>query len=146
MGELERIVLTSAFTILGGLTVLVLGQIVIKFLVEPLHEQRKLIGETVDSLIFYANVYSNPGLSKEEAMDEASEDLRRKASLLRARTYAIPGYAVLALCRLTRPQSAIEDAARNMIFVSNSVRKGDGAKNWEAAESIRKSLGFPRHH
>ena len=45
MGDLEKILLTSASTILGGVIVFVIGQLVSKFLIEPIHELRKAVGE-----------------------------------------------------------------------------------------------------
>lgn len=53
MSELEKIFFTSALTIFGGVLVYVIGQVTSKFLIDPIHEQKKLIGEIGDSLIFY---------------------------------------------------------------------------------------------
>ncbi len=63
--------LTASITILGGFIVFVLGQIVVKFFIEPIHEQSKTIGEIAYSLIFYANLYSNPGNSFPDERKEA---------------------------------------------------------------------------
>ena len=60
MSELMKIVLTSAFTVFGGILVIVFGQVATKFFVEPIHEQSRAISEIIDSLIFYANLYINP--------------------------------------------------------------------------------------
>lgn len=84
MSELFKIILTSSLTILGGILVFVIGQVVVKFILEPLHEQAKLIGEIANSLIFFANV--GPGLvslylkrlqdiSKQNDLDEPARKL-----------------------------------------------------------------------
>lgn len=52
MSDLERILLTSALTILGVVVVLVMGQLLSKFLIEPIHELRKVVGEVRFSLAF----------------------------------------------------------------------------------------------
>src|SRR5688500_11232023 len=52
MSELLKIALTAV----GGVTVFVIGQLVAKFLIEPIHEQKKLIGEIAGTIIFYSNV------------------------------------------------------------------------------------------
>lgn len=44
--------LTSSLTILGGVVVFSLSQIVQKFLIEPVHEQAKVIGE----IFFWARI------------------------------------------------------------------------------------------
>jgi hypothetical protein len=56
MSELFKIVVTSSLTILSGILVFVIGQVIVKFIIEPLHEQAKLIGEIANSLIFFRPV------------------------------------------------------------------------------------------
>lgn len=87
--ELFKIILISCLTVLGGIVVFVMGQIITKFFIEPLHEQSKLIGEIAYSLIFYANLYSNPGSGNFEKIEEASKVLRQQASQLLEKSYAI---------------------------------------------------------
>lgn len=55
MSEVYKIILTSLSTILGGIIIFTVSQIVMKFVIEPLHEQSKLIGEIAYSLIYHAN-------------------------------------------------------------------------------------------
>jgi len=43
VSEAERIVLTAATTILGGLIVFVGGQLASRFFIEPWYEQRKVM-------------------------------------------------------------------------------------------------------
>ena len=59
MSELERVFLTSAFTVVGGVLVFVVGQIIIKFIIEPLHDQAKIIGDITSSLTLFANTGSS---------------------------------------------------------------------------------------
>jgi hypothetical protein len=143
MSEIEKIILTSAFTILGGIVVLVIGQILLRFFIEPFFEHRKLIGEIADALIYYANVYGNPGTCSEEVGKEASQSLRQKASLLRARTYAVPWYNFFVLLRLAPHRKSIEEAASNLIGLSNSVYRGDSSVNDERQKKIREALSLP---
>jgi hypothetical protein len=56
MTDVDKIILTSIGTIIGGLIILAVGQIIIKFFIDPYQEYRKLLGEIVDVLTFYANV------------------------------------------------------------------------------------------
>ena len=53
--------MTIALTIISGLALLVLGQIIIRSFIEPVYEVRKMRGEIAEALIFYANLYTNPG-------------------------------------------------------------------------------------
>lgn len=96
MSELSSIVLTAALTIAGEVAVYVLGHLFVAIFVDPIHRLRSLIGEIADSLVFYANVYSNPGMAQKDMSDDASETLRRQAGQLKARAYCIPWYFVWA--------------------------------------------------
>ncbi len=144
MSPTIQIFLTSALTIIGGIVILVVGQLVTRFLIEPIHEQRKIIGEISDALIFYANVTSNPGTHKDEVMEEASKVLREKASMLWTKTLMIPLYNIMIKMKFVRSMSDIDIASRHLIGLSNSVySSGDGIKNGEKSDAISKALGLP---
>jgi hypothetical protein len=143
MTELERIILTSSFTICGSVIVLVTGQVIIRFFIDPIIELRKMIGEVADTIIFYANIYANPGLPSEEDCSQASEALRQKASLLRARAKAVPAYGFFSLLRIVPSQKQISEASKNLIGLSNSVRRGDPMVNYDRQQKIREALGLP---
>ncbi|OHB91290.1 MAG: hypothetical protein A3D89_05805 [Planctomycetes bacterium RIFCSPHIGHO2_02_FULL_52_58] len=122
MSELFKIVLTSSITVLSGILVFVGGQLIAKFFIEPIHEQRRLIGEIAHSLIFYANLYSNPVLSKPERQNEAQKVLRRQACQLRERTHVIPWYKLWQSLRVVIKYNDIEEASSHIIGLSNSVQ------------------------
>jgi hypothetical protein len=90
MSDLMKIVWVSAFTVLGSIVVFVVGQVASRFFVEQIHEQSKAISEIIDSLIFFADLYSNPDNrnppSAEKERGEASKTLRRHASQLSSKT------------------------------------------------------------
>jgi len=113
--------LTAAITIFGGFVVFVLGQIVIKFFIEPIHKQSETIGDIAHYLIFYANQYSNPGTGKHEDIEETSRVLRKQAGELIARTHVIKIYTLFEFCKLVPKRSAIWKAHSNLIGLSNIV-------------------------
>ena len=144
MSDLFKIFLTSSLTVVGGVLIFVIGQIIEKFLIEPIHEQSNVIGEIADSLIFYADLYSNPGIGKPEEMDEASQALRRQASRLMARTHAIRCYWLMQLLRIVPKHKDILKARQNLIGLSNSIHRNDpglsevnDARRREIEESLR---------
>ena len=57
MSEVDKIALTALF----GIGVVVFGQAFSKFLIEPIYERRKVIGNIADALMFYAPLISHPG-------------------------------------------------------------------------------------
>lgn len=119
MSELFKIILTSSFTLISGVVVLVVGQIITKFFIEPIHEQGKIIGEIAYSLTMYSNVYSNPGIVKREKMDEASTVLRKCASQLLAVTYSLKLYWLWEKLKIVPQCDAIELASMKLIGLSN---------------------------
>jgi len=145
MSELWKIILTASITIAGGIIVYVLGHFLVTLFVEPIHRLRSFIGEIADSLVFYANVYSNPGYGQKEIMDEASEVLRRQASQLRARIYSIPWYSLWAFMGFVRGKKKIEEASAELIGLSNSVHRSEpnlGIQNYKRREKIEELLGI----
>lgn len=136
MSDLFSIVLTASLTVIGSVIVFVSGEIIKNFFITPIHEQSKLVGEIADSLIFYAPIYSNPGMVNPELASEASTVLRRQAAQLKARTGAIPWYSFWQFLRIVRNRSHIRKASENLIGLCNSVHNG----NPEANENRRKQI------
>ena len=56
MTDVEKIVWGAS----GGLTVFVIGQLLAKFFIEPLHELRKAVGEVRFNLAFHAPTIHTP--------------------------------------------------------------------------------------
>jgi len=153
MSELFKIILTSSLTVFSGISVFVAGQIIVKFLIEPFYDYRRLVGEIADSLILYANV--GPGLHDlylsqlEEAeekvenprrgiieerlkeiikndykrIDESKQILRQQASRLMGTTNAIPMYSLWSVFRIVPSRKDIIKASTDLIGLSNSTGK-----------------------
>ena len=143
MTELERIFHTSGLTICGSVIVLVIGQILIRFFIDPIIELREMIGKVADTVIFYANIYANPGVGSKEECHEAMDALRQSASLLRARAMAIPLNSLFAFLRVIPTPKSISEASGKLIGLSNSIHIGDPAENLKLQVSIRHALGLP---
>lgn len=140
----EGQLVTASLTALLAILVYVAGQIIIRFAVDPVYEQKKVIGKIADALIYFSNIYGNPGLfgSTNEG-GEASNRLRRLSSQLVSKTHPIPFYNLLALLRITRSKKEILSAHRGLIRLSNSISERHG-DNIEIAYKIKKSLGIYR--
>ena len=73
---------TVFFTVLSGVITYVLGQLVLRLVIEPVQELRRTIGVISHTLIERANVIQNPGVPTNEVMDETSRELRKLSSQL----------------------------------------------------------------
>ena len=149
MSELTKIVLTSALTVLGGVLVFVIGQIVVKFFFEPIREQSKVISEINDSLIYFSNLYMNPDSSRYlssslgNERDEASKILRRHAGQLDSKTNGIACYGFWKHLGVVPKRSAVTEACKGLIGLSKNLFSGTPDDAHEYRSQITKSLKLP---
>ena len=139
MTDLEKILVSSAITIVGAVLVYVVGQVLSKIFIEPVHELRKTIGEVRFNLEFHAPTIHTPISRNDERSEEARAALMKSSCDLLAKVHGIPFYA--ALSKISRgflpPRSAIEDAAIRLRGLSTYVHE-TGEKAHESIETIQK--------
>ena len=136
-------VLTASITVVVGVVVFVAGQIVVRFMIDPVHEQKKHVGLIADALIFYADIYSNPGvIDAEEVVKEASATLRSLAGQLMAKSNGVPLYWLLGALWLVPKWDSVLVARRELIGLSHSLVRGDPAQNSKSRERIERELGI----
>ncbi|KKP67079.1 MAG: hypothetical protein UR68_C0014G0008 [Candidatus Roizmanbacteria bacterium GW2011_GWA2_35_19] len=144
MTEIEKIFLTSSITIIGGVIIFTMQQIISKFFVETIYRQSEIISDISDALVYYAREYSSPGLLSKELQDQAHNKFRQLASLLKARSYMIKWYGFLSFFSIIPNLNNIEEASSNLIGLSNSLfNKSDGVENHNRVVKIKKLLGIP---
>jgi hypothetical protein len=133
-------------TIISGTTVFILGQLVLKLVIEPVQEFRNVIADISIALFEYENIYANPGYVNTEASKKASESLRKLASNLNAKTHLIPFYSLTAKLFNLPLQVDIFDSVRNLIGISNGIFSTAHNKiseiNIEKANKIRHILSI----
>ena len=146
---------TIFLTIFSGVFVFVIGQLLMKFVIDPVHSQRETIGEVVDFLILHANVYTSPGMRHEAGLvdqeaerarraqlTETKETARALASKLMVRTQAIPLYGTLERLGWTVKRSGIRRAQKSLFFISNAMFDvGHAMDNYNHARLIEDALG-----
>jgi len=139
VSELDKILLTS----LAAVAVYVAGQVLSKWFLDPLISQREAIARIVDALIYYANVFGNPGHGPPERMDEARRVLRERATEIRVRSFAIPAYRIWSCLRIALPYDKIVDASQELIGLSNSVHdNGLAMENVARRKQVLHLLGI----
>ena len=82
-------------TIIAGVFVFIIGQIILKLFVEPWQKQRECIALIGHSLILHANIYGNPGKGDGNILTEASQEIRKLAADLVTSCNRIPFYNIL---------------------------------------------------
>ncbi|MDO8788792.1 MAG: hypothetical protein Q7J42_12040 [Sulfuritalea sp.] len=136
---------TVFWTVVTGVITFVVGQLIVKLVIEPVQELKRTIGQISHSLIEHANVYQNPGLRSEEIQSETSTHLRRLSSQLQAHLYLVPAYSITAWVFRLPSKGALLEASKCLIGLSNSVFRDSGNAmeyNFRRAEKIADSLGI----
>ena len=107
-------------TVISGVLVFVLGQIVNEYYIKPIHNYKELRAKISYSLILYANLYANPvlfnsnNLNKNAESDHASMELRRLAAEIAAMIELKP-----MLCPFIANKDTLFEVSRNLIGLSN---------------------------
>lgn len=127
-------------TIISGVAVFVLGQIIVKLFIEPWQKQRECIARIDHHLTFYANVYSNPGVGNEDLNYEASKETRIIAAELVESCHRIPFYDFLSGNAIFPSKDTIRQVQGNLIGLSNSTYSGDPSVSDTRSNKIRSLL------
>ena len=137
MTDIERIV-WGAF---GGLAVYVAGQILSKFVIEPLYELRKSFGEVRFNLAFHAPTIHTPIGRSKESSDAAREALLKNSSDLIAKLQAVPFYTAARFLSFGALPSrkAVESAAVQLRGISTYIHE-EGEKANVSLDVVRKRV------
>lgn len=136
---------TVFFTVLSGVFTFVIGQLVVKLVLDPVQDLKKTIGQISHTLVERANVIANPGVPHKEVMDETSDSLRKLSSQLHAHLYLVPSYNRTATVFRLPSKEKLLTASTNLIGLSNSVYRADEKVyevNAKRVEAICDSLGI----
>lgn len=112
---------TVFWTILTGVLTYIVGQLVLKLVIEPVQEMRRTIGRVSHSLIEYANVIANPGVPTQDRIKEASNTLRSLSSELQSHLYLVPWYSTTTLVFGLPSPDKIIMASKSLIGLSNGL-------------------------
>jgi hypothetical protein len=130
----------AALTVIIGVTVFVFGQIVVKFFIDPLDQLSQMKGQVLDSLVYYANVYTKPFADDEstefhDLRKKAYEDLRQKATLLMSKATLVRLYSFASSFGIVPRRDNVNKAHSDLIYLSNACISRDltGDINTEAS-------------
>ncbi|WNR43667.1 hypothetical protein [Paenibacillus roseipurpureus] len=127
---MQTAIITSSLTVVSGVIVFFFSQILLKYIIEPISDFRKIRSQISVQLIYYANIYSNLFKYNEEnknneklvvRLDEVSNTFRKLASELIGISNIIPFYSLFSIMRLIPSRKNIQSASSNLIGLSNSI-------------------------
>jgi hypothetical protein len=123
MSDVGKMVFASLTTIFTGALVFVLGQILQRFVFEPIQEQARAIGNIAHALLAFEHL--DPISHKADDLEEASKNLRQLAAQLRAGLRLIPFYGFFELCRFVVHRQRVLGSIRALIAWSEAVYNGN---------------------
>lgn len=143
MDDLTKILLTSSVTVVGGVVVFVAGQLFGKFVIEPIHDLKKLLGEIRFALVFHAQaIHTSVGDRPSE--DAAAAALRKLSCDLLSKVGAVPFYFLwsTSLRGFLPPKVNSLSASKQLMGLSNSVHQPDRSRNADRIAMIERLLSF----
>jgi hypothetical protein len=155
-------VTTAIVTVLLAVLIFVFTQSFLKLVLEPLQDQRRLVGEVAAALTVYEKAHTlrvepSPGgmiteptiygSSREEAA-EAAKALRELSGRLQASLWAVPLYDLFALVRIIPTARAVVVATDELHMwysqLPNAVNVHQAQRIRECRDTISKNLGIER--
>jgi hypothetical protein len=135
---------TSALTIVGGVTIYVIGQFISKILIEPPHELKKVVGEVRFILAFHAATIRTPAARSKERSQQAHEALMRSSCELLTRVEAVMFYPVLSSVFRLPSRESIKIAAKNIRGLSTYVHdtQSTAADSSDAIDKLVTSIEY----
>lgn len=144
-----KIVWTALATIIGGVAIFALTKLAERLLLDPVHEQRKVIGEIDVALTHWAWAYANPALPT-PTREKAADEIRLLAGRLIGATNAIRWWLVASALLGAVKGDKSRQAGKYLIGISNQILtrpdlpgEGWGAHNSKSAARIRTLLKIP---
>ena len=123
-----QIALTALVTILVGALTLVVGQIIIRGVLEPALELKRLIGTIANDLDFYANRFVLPLEDKQwaEKQREWRDLFRKHACSLKEKVTIILWYQACASIFKLPPENDVWTASHQLMLYSNRPSEPSG--------------------
>jgi hypothetical protein len=120
------------YIILAGVIIYVLGEIIVKIVIDPVQELKRVIADIAFKLIHYSHVFklSTAADTSEEAsektidrekLEQAADEYRKLASMLNAGFRLVPFYAFARVLFFLPREADIIDARNELIEMSEEI-------------------------
>lgn len=120
------------YIILAGVVIYVLGEIIVKIVIDPVQELKRVIADIAFKLIHYSHVYkisSSEDTSGEaaektiaqEKLEQAADEYRKLASLLNAGFRLVPFYPFARVVFFLPKEADIIEARNALLEMSEEI-------------------------
>ena len=121
MNNWYGIILTSSFTIIGGVIVFCFSQLALKLIIEPIQELGKCRGEICDVLLFNRIIYLNTDTASEEKILILSNVIRKLGTKLLSIKNILKCNEFFSKLNLSIKGENILKAHKALIGLSNAI-------------------------
>lgn len=133
---------TVFVTVISGVLIYVLGQIVQNFVLKPIQDFQAIKGEISHKVKYHANIVTNSGI-KENLIERASTDMRDLSCQLESKYLLIPFSQVFSKFGFIPSRKNIKEATSMLILLSNAGGKqGNEIRNLDSVDKLKDALGI----
>ena len=144
---------TAANTVLIGVAVFVISQIAQRFFIEPIQEQKKVLGEVTFAVRYYSGTLlfgvgtvpqHHELVGTPEVRKEASETLYKLSAEVRASLSEVPRYRVFERLGFVKKKETVEEVALKLQGWALYVKMGDSTAAARHRAAVAKALDIPQ--
>jgi len=122
MTETMKLFIMGSITLLSGITIIVIGQIIIRYIFDPISRLDRTKTEIVEAIALYGNIIFNPGLSREIMMNDAYRLLRKLSIQIK-----VDYFTINRLVRMVISEKEIHLLSKNLLIISNCLWKKESS-------------------
>lgn len=115
-------------TIIVGVSIFVIGQIVVKLFIDPVQEFRRSIAKVRLEIVRTSHILHNTDIHDRDKIDKVFNDYRSLSGELLAGLEVIPAYSFVCFVFLLPSRKRIMAASTNLIALSNWMMVGHDRK------------------
>jgi hypothetical protein len=114
-------------TILSGVLVFVIGQLVLKLVIDPVHALKGVFAEISQGLLVNTPFIYNPTVLNDEQRGIVKDRMLALAAHLRAKLMLVPAYAFWGYVFRLPSKTRIHEAAQDLVAIGNWVYSSNNA-------------------
>src|SRR5687768_7681916 len=106
-------------TVLSGVAVFLVGQILLKMVVEPIHKLKQTFSAVAHAYLVHAPILYNPDVASDDQKKETADDLRLLSGQLHADMSLVPLYGLFRWLFFLPSNKKVYEAAQSLVAIGN---------------------------
>jgi hypothetical protein len=123
------------YTVISGTMVFVFGQMLQRFILEPIQSYKKTVGRIDNKLKFYSNILTNTGFDN-DFLAKITDIIRNLSCEIESKYKQIPFNWLFSKLKVIETKKDLAKVAQDLIFLSNAGGR-NGSKIEKCDERIK---------